>query len=265
MTKNMANPLCRAVVVAACCLVTANAQQVSPNAVSPKSQAEGKPAPPQQAKADANKLPAERGEVVDRIAAIVNGELVLESDVEQEERFTKLYPYGMGEDKPLREQALTRIIDRTLILQQQTGFTQTPVTDEEVTKEEDDLRKDLPACSTTDCKTDKGWDSFLATFGFTRDELRARLRLRIQVLRFVETRFRSAIRISDRQISDYYNNTMLPEYAKRGTTAPPLDTVDDRIEEVLLEQQVSVMLDEWLKTLRDSGHVRIMQPGVEAP
>jgi hypothetical protein len=243
-----------------CSLLSAAAQQVAP-----RSQAEGKPATQEQAKADTNKLPAERGDIVDRIAAIVNGDLVLESDVEEEERFTKLYPYGDGQGKPLREQALTRIIDRALIHQQQAGFVQTPVSDEEVTKEEDDLRKDLPACSNADCKTEAGWTKFLASYGFTRDELRARLRLRIQILHFIETRFRSGVRISDRQISDFYNNTMLPEYAQRGTTAPPLDTVSDRIEQVLLEQQVSVLLDEWLKSLRDSGHVRVMQQGQEAP
>ncbi len=253
-----------------CSLATAAAQQapppaVAPPGVAPKSQAQGKPATQEQAKADAHKLPTERGDVVDRIAAIVNGDIVLESDIEEEERFTRLYPYGDGEGKPLREQSLTRIIDRQLILQQEKGFPQTPVTDDEVAKEENDLRNDLPACGNAKCKTDAAWKSFLETYGFTEDELRARLRLRVQVLRFIETRFRSGIRISDRQVSDYYNNTMLPEYAKAGKTPPPLDTVDDRIEQLLLEKQVSVLLDQWLKTLRDSGNVRVLDPGTEAP
>jgi peptidyl-prolyl cis-trans isomerase SurA len=244
------------------CVFTAAAQTTQ---VAPKSQAEGKPSTQEQAKADAHKLPAERGDVVDRIAATVNGDIILESDVEEEERFTKLYPYGDGEGKPVHEQAITRIIDRALIVQQQRGFPQTPVSDEDVTKEENDLRNDLPSCAKADCKTDAGWKAFLNTFGFTEDELRTRLRLRIQILHFIETRFRAGIRISDHQISDYYNNTMLPEYKKTGGVAPPLDTVEDRIGELLLEQQVSVLLDQWLTTLRDSGNVRIMQHGVVSP
>lgn len=233
--------------------------------VAPKSAEQGKPQTKEQARADKHKLPAERGEVVDRIVAIVNGDLVLESDVEEEERFTKLYPYDQDETKSAREEAITRLIDRALILQQLSGFPQVPVTDEEVSKEEADLRKDLPECAHKDCGSDAGWKHFLADQGFTDDELRARLKQRAQVLHFIEQRFRAGIRISDPQIDAYYNNTLLPQYAKRKATAPPLDSIRDRIEEILLQEQVSTLLDAWLKTLRDSGHVRMMQPNQEAP
>ncbi|MGI4755546.1 MAG: hypothetical protein ACRYGF_01715 [Janthinobacterium lividum] len=233
--------------------------------IAPKSKEEGKPATREQAKADEHKLPAERGEVVDRIVATVNGDLVLESDVEEEERFTKLYPYGTGQGEPLRQQAIKRLIDRTLIQQQLAGFPQTPVTKEQVSQDEADLRKDLPACAHADCTTDAGWKKFLADAGFTEDELRDRIRLRSQVLHFIEQRFRSAVRITDKQIEEFYNKNMLPEYAKQNATAPPLDSVRDRVSELLLQQQVSALLDDWLKSLRESGRVRIMKSGEEAP
>ncbi|SEC39452.1 peptidylprolyl isomerase [Terriglobus roseus] len=242
------------------CVLSLQAQKVAP-----KSAEQGKPATKEQATADAHKLPVERGDVVDRIVAIVNGDLVLESDVEEEERFTKLYPYASDSTKPLREQAITRLIDRTLIEQQQAGYPATPVTDEQISKDESDLRKDLPACSHADCASDAGWKDFLTKAGFTEEELRDRLRQRESVLHFIEQRFRNGVRINDKQIEDFYNTTMLPEYAKQKATAPPLDSVRDRIEEVLLQQEVSALLDQWLKTLRDSGHVRMMQKGVEAP
>ncbi len=240
--------------------VTGGAQTIAP-----KSQEQGKPATAEQAKADSHKLPAERGEVVDRIVATVNGDLVLESDVEEEERFTRLYPYGGGEGKTLRDQATTRLIDRTLVLQQLAGFPQTPVTDDQVAKDEEDLRKDLPACAHADCTSAGGWQKFLAQDGFTEEELRARIRQRIQVLHFIEQRFRSAVRISDHQVEDFYNKSMLPEYAKQKATAPPLDSVRDRISELLLQQQVSALLDDWLKALRESGRVRMLKSGEEAP
>ncbi|MEK6397098.1 MAG: peptidylprolyl isomerase, partial [Terriglobus sp.] len=121
------------------------------------------------------------------------------------------------------------------------------------------------ACAHADCSSDAGWKHFLADTGFTEDELRARLKQRAQVLHFIETRFRAGIRITDEQIDQYYNNTLLPQYAKQKATAPPLDSIRDRVEEILLQEQVSSLLDAWLKTLRDSGHVRMMQPNQEAP
>ena len=251
--------LVHALLVSACG-AAACAQQVAPT-----SQQGQQPASHQQAQADTNKLPAERGDVVDRIVATVNGDLVLESDVEEEERFTRLYPYGDTTGKSLREQATTRVINRALIRQQMAGFPQAPITDAQIQTEESDLRKDLPECARANCTTDAGWKAFLAENGFTEEELQDRLRQRAELLRFIEQRFRSAVRISDKQISYYYTNTMLPEYAWQHAPPPSLDTLHDRIQELLLQQQVSAMLDDWLKSLRETGRVRILQQGQEAP
>jgi len=46
---------------------------------------------------------------------------------------------------------------------------------------------------------------------------------------------------------------------------PPLASISARIEELLLQKQVTQLLDDWLKTLREQGSVRILQPGEEAP
>jgi peptidyl-prolyl cis-trans isomerase SurA len=263
-------PACEYLVLSAVLLSPQiQAQAATPQAnpkVAPKSQAQGKPATPEQATADAHKLPVERGDVIDRIVAIVNGDLILESDVEEEERFTKLYPYSDSDQKgSLRDRAIRRLTDRALIQQQQAGFPQAPVTDADVDKEEADLRKDLPACVAANCKSEAGWKKFITDNGFTEEEIRERLRQRLSILRFIEQRFRSGVRISDAQISDYYNQTLLPEYAKRNVAAPPLDVVHDRIQEILLEQQVSSLLDQWLKALRDNGSVRTLKRGEEAP
>lgn len=232
--------------------------------IAPKSQVQGKPATKEQATADAHKLPAERGEMVDRVVAIVNGDIVLESDIEEEERFSKLYPYRLTSGDTPRAQALTRLIDRDLILQQMRS--QKPnVTDAQIDQEEAGLRKDLPACINADCTSAEGWKKFLTGAGFTEDELRDRLRLRVEILKFIEQRFRSGVRISDQQIQDFYTQTMLPQYAKEHAKAPPVSVLSSRIEAVLLEQKVSALLDEWLKSLRASGSVRILKQGEDAP
>lgn len=132
-----------------------------------------------QGKMSAATVPAQasvkpRGESIDRIVAIVNGELILESDIEEEMRFAKLQPYRIASGNGPREQALSRLIDRSLILQQQKGFSTTPVTDAEVDKAIADLRRDLPACAHYACTTDTGWTKFLSEIGFTPQELRER-------------------------------------------------------------------------------------------
>ena len=247
--------------LAAALLFTAGADSQS---VAPKSQATGKAASQEQTKADINKSPAERGEVVDRLVAIVNGDIVLESDVDEEERFSRFYPYRITSGQTERAQATTRLIDRDLILQQVRGV-QPEIPAADIDKDETDLRKDLPACAAADCISPAGWQTFLTDSGFTETELRERLRLRAEVLRFIEQRFRSGIRITDKQIQDFYTEIMLPQYIKEHATPPPLAVLSPRIEELLLQQQVSVLLDQWLQTLRENGSVRILKDGEVAP
>lgn len=217
------------------------------------------------AQANAKPAASQQGESLDRIVAVVNGEILLESDIQEEMRYAALQPYRTASGNTPREQALNRLVDRALILQQQQGYAQVQVTDAQIDEEEKGMRTDLPACKRFDCDTEEGWAKFLVNHAFTEKELRERLKTRIQVLHFIQQRFRAGIRISDEQIEEFYTKTMLPQYAREHVAPPPLDTVSDRIEQVLLQQQVSELLDQWLKTLHEQGTVRILNPGEEAP
>ena len=87
----------------------------------------------------------------------------------------------------------------------------------------------------------------------------------MEVLRFIEERFRMGIRILPADIDGYYSKTMLPAYEKEKAPAPPEATISSRIEEILLQQRVDTLLDDWLAALRAQGSVRILKPGEEAP
>ena len=195
---------------------------------------------------------------IDRVVAIVNGDLILESDVDEERRFAAFQPYSDPTGSFSRAEAIQRLIDRTLILQQAREQPQKPITDAEVAANLKDLRKDILACKQYKCETEEGWSKFIEANGFTEAELAAHWRERMETLQFIEQRFRMGIRISDKEVKDYYTKTLLPQYAARKATAPKLDTISDRIREILLQQQVSGLLDDWLKALRASGSVRMV-------
>jgi hypothetical protein len=244
------------------CATGARGQQTSPqNAVLPAVPAEAVPAGQS---GSANKLGEEI--TLDRVVAIVNGDLILESDVDAEQRFAAFQPFS--EPEPVtRDKLIDRLIDRTLIQQQIALQPEPPITDAEVDAELSTLRKTIPSCATYHCETEAGWERFVAAQGFTMQELRDHWRTRMDVLRFIELRFRSGIvdTITQAQIDEYYQKTMLPVYAKQKATPPPEATVSDRIQEVLLQQRVNKLLDDWLTSLRAEGSVRILRPGEEAP
>jgi peptidyl-prolyl cis-trans isomerase SurA len=187
--------------------------------------------------------------------------------VDEERRLEALQPYNGQAEAFSRDKAIERLIDRSLILQQAELQAQEPITDAQLTQETDALRKTVPDCKSRkfDCQTKAGWDTFLASNGFTEAEFNEKWRERMEVLRYIEQRFRAGIKIAPEEIQAYYTQTMLPEYAKQGTQAPPLDSISDRIQEVLLAQRVSGLLGDWLKSLRAQGSVVVLHAGEEAP
>ncbi len=203
-----------------------------------------------------------QGVMLDRLVAVVNSDAVLESDINEERRFAAFQPPASGTSNEgfSRERAVERLINRDLILEQARLQPQPPITDEEVDQQLAQLRKDSPKCRAYHCETDAGWAKFVADQGFTMEELRARWRQRMEALRFIEIRFRSGIQISTAEIQDYYDKTLLPEYARQKVRPAKLSDVSDQIREVLLQQQVSNLLGDWLKSLRAQGSVRVIQP-----
>jgi parvulin-like peptidyl-prolyl isomerase len=211
------------------------------------------------------KLPTVHGTQFDQVLAIVNGDLILDSDLDQERRFEELQPYREAAAAPTRERMLERLIDRTLILQQSQLQPQDEIPEADVTREIDQLRRSIPASRALHTDTKEGWDRYLAEHGFTEDEFRQRWRQRMQVLAFIEQRFRMGIKIPPADIESYYRTTLLPQYAAQHAVAPPLAVLSDRIQEVLLSQQVSNLLGDWLKSLRAQGNVVVLHPGEDAP
>jgi peptidyl-prolyl cis-trans isomerase SurA len=201
---------------------------------------------------------------LDRVVAIVNGDLVLESDLEAEQRAAAFQPFR-DQSEVTREQLIERLIDRDLILQQIHLQPGAAIPDAQVDVELAALRKNIPECAAYQCETDAGWAKFIAGQGFTLEELRDRWRVRMEVLRFIEERFRMGIRISPAEIDTYYRMTLVPGYRRLNVAPPEEAAISGRIQEILLQQQVTDLLDEWLKTLRAQGSVSIVKSGEAMP
>ncbi len=204
--------------------------------------------------------------VLDRVVAVVNQRIILASDLDDEIRLSMLDPSIVGESTLTRQGALEQIISRSLIEQQirQEDAQAAEPPQSEVDARLTELRKELPACVHQNCITYAGWSAMLAVHQLTPERVSAYLRYRLEILRFIEQRFRPGIRISQEQIADYYNKTLLPHY-KPGESVPSLDKVAPRIEEILHEQQVNVLFDNWLTNLRQQGDVEILDPNLEMP
>ncbi|HEY2859112.1 MAG TPA: peptidylprolyl isomerase [Terracidiphilus sp.] len=201
--------------------------------------------------------------LLDRVVAVVNNSAILASDVDREERLSILEP-DTNNQAPDPKGALERLISRTLIQQQIQREEELAVSpsEDQVRSRLAEMRKELPACVQAHCAGDEGWSNFLSARKLTQNEVENYVRLRLEMLAFIENRFQQGIRIEPDEIENYYNKTLLPEYLKN-QTAPPLSTVSHRIEEILLQQRVNNMFDAWLDNLRKQGDVEILDPSLQ--
>jgi hypothetical protein len=209
--------------------------------------------------------PANQPVELDHVVANIGSNVLLQSDVEQEMHLSALEPLQVLPGQNTPDFALRRLIDRTLILEQmkqQQQPTTTPAP--EVDQSLGELRTQIPACTQFQCNTTAGWDRFLQSNDLTKEVVEQRWSQRMAMLHFIDLRFRSGIRVTQEQTATYYQKTLVPALAKDNEKAPPLADVSGRIQEILLQQQVSGLFQDWLTSLHDQGNVKIVDSAYNA-
>ncbi len=198
--------------------------------------------------------------VLDSVIAIVNGDVLLQSDVEEERRFESLQLLAANENTDTR--AAEHLITRTLILQQMKEQDQASpdITQADVDKFIAELKKQLPGCLPTRCQSEAGWNGYLAERGMTSKEVAERWRQRLVILNYLNLRFRTGVRVPRQQVQDYYEKNLVPQFEAKHEKPPAMKALRPRIEEILLQQQVTKQIDEWEATLRQEGSVQILVP-----
>ena len=198
-----------------------------------------------------------QAQVVDRMVAVVNKRVILESDLDQTARVEFLLQ-GKSIDKMTqtdRAAVLERLIDRSLLDQQIVNPSMLDPTPEELAAKVKEVRSAVPGWA-----TDERWNAILAGYGLTQQDVQEQLTSEFHILRFIDLRFRGLVRVEKSAIAAYYQDHLLPEVRKRQGTEPKLSEVSDKIEQILAEQSIGGLLSDWLKTLHAQAHIEKMLP-----
>lgn len=199
---------------------------------------------------------------LDHVVAAVNDRPILASDIADQVQLSILEP---TEGVLTPQRALEELISQALIQQQirQKEALAVEAQPAEIDARLKEIRSTLPACVHAACATADGWKSFLDAHQLTERRVRSYLKFRIEILNFIEQRFRAGISLDDEEIQNYYREHLLPQY-RTGETPPALESVSKRIQEILLEQRVNDLFDVWLNNLRQEGDVELLDPAYGA-
>jgi SurA-like protein len=194
-------------------------------------------------------------QVVDRMVAVVNKRVILESELDQNVRVECLLQGKSVEKFSSAERAavLDQLIDRALLEQQMMTADVLDPTPDELATELSQVRQQVASAN-----TDEGWKAALGAYGVSQQDVEEHLISEFRLLRFVDLRFRGLVRIDKNAVSAYYQEKFLPELRRRGAQEPPLSQVSEQIEKILAEQSIDQMLARWLETLRAQAHIEKM-------
>ncbi|MBI4720547.1 MAG: SurA N-terminal domain-containing protein [Chitinivibrionia bacterium] len=188
--------------------------------------------------------------LLDRVLAAVDGEIITLTDVRIAIQFRLVDlkdPAADSESPETLKAALSRLIDRKLLLAEARKFSITPegLSEEEISGEIRKARDLLPP------------DTYTATrkrFGISEDDLIRRVREKGAEEKFLNFRIGFFVILSPDAIRKYYQEHAA-DYGER-----PLEAVRGEIETLLTRRESVRLLEEYLSRLRGQATIQVNLP-----
>ncbi len=182
-------------------------------------------------------------EVVDRIAARVENDVILESEVQQLRSYQQLVD-GKSESD---EQILDRLIDQWVVrTEAETARFPLP-SDADVQHSMDRLKKSFASPAEYETRKQES--------GLSDSALRAISAAQLYLSNYLDSRFRPSVQIDAKAVEDYYQNGVVVRAKARGQEPPSLEASREFIQEFLVQQSINEQADLWLKESRSRLHV----------
>jgi peptidyl-prolyl cis-trans isomerase SurA len=184
----------------------------------------------------------------DRIVAVVDGDPILQSDVDRAMVLAGIARgNGAGEGEQ-RRKVLDGLVEERLRIHEveRYGFEQVPV--EMIGKQVEAIRTKLGS--------DEELRRRLQALGMTMEGLEQLVAQQLQVLVYVDELLGARVFVGLEEIEAYYQRTLAPQLRAEGKPVPPLDEVREQIREVLRQQRLNEELQRWTAELRRRADVQ---------
>lgn len=191
-------------------------------------------------------------EVVDRMVATVNAgvrtDLITYSDLVWQLALQPNTPLVSPTSEDLNR-ALHLVVDQRLILQEAEKLPTIAPTAEEVKAARDELSKAFPSPAE--------FQQRLMLVGLTSEKLDEILDQRVRIEKYLNFRFRNFVLISQKEITDYYNEVYVPRLRSRspGQIIPTLEEARGEIERILTEAKIESDTDAFLDSARERAEI----------
>lgn len=197
--------------------------------------------------------PPASAEIIDRIAVTVGKHAIKLSDIDRDLRVTSFLnrePLNLSSNAKCA--AAERLIDQALIGDEiEEGGYDRPA-DSDVEAMLNKIRQERFGGS------DARLREALETYGLTEDQLRQQLSWQLEVLRFIDQRFRAGVLVTDDDVRSYYDQHRA-DLARQNPKAQSLEDFQPKIRQSLEGERVNQNFTQWLEEARRRNRIEYHQ------
>jgi parvulin-like peptidyl-prolyl isomerase len=177
-------------------------------------------------------------EVIDRIVARVDTDIILLSEV----RALSRYQFFMDGKSETDAEILDRLIDQWIVRNEAKAALFPQPSDEEVQRSLGRLKRSF--------SSPEAFEERKKQSGLTDEDVERMLRAQLYLSNYLDSRFRASIQIDEKEIDEFYEKRIVPRAESRGQKPPTLDEARGFIQEALVQRAINVQSERWLKESR---------------
>jgi hypothetical protein len=181
-------------------------------------------------------------EIIDRILAVVNGALIMQSDVKIAVRLG-LAPQSTAPDAVAVP--LDALIERRLVLEEVDRYAPPEPAETDIDRRLAEVRN----------RAGSAFDSILRDSGISVEQLRRQMRDDLRIDAYLVQRF-GGMQPSEDEIQRYYRDHQ-PAFTRNGAVRP-LDEVRDVVRAELIANQRAGMIKDWIAGLRRRATINVL-------
>lgn len=182
-------------------------------------------------------------ELIDRVAARVENDIILWSEIQDLARYQK-FVEGRAESDV---QILDRLIDQWIVRNEAAAARYPPPAPEEIERSLERLKSSF--------SSPEEFEYRKKLSGLSNEDINRVLGSQLYLSNYLDSRFRPSIQIAPKTIEELYQSRVVPRAQSRGQQPPKLEAVRDYIQEILMQQAINEHTDQWLKEARVRLHV----------
>jgi hypothetical protein len=189
-------------------------------------------------------------EIVDRIVAGVENDVILWSDIRALSRYQEFL-----DGKPETDaQILDRLIDQWIV-RTEAGVSRSPQPSEA------DIDRSLSRLRDS-FHSEEEYETRKKLAGLSDQEIRTMAAAQLYLSNYLDSRFRPAVQIDPKAIEDFYQKAVVPRAKERGQEPPTLEASRDYIQEALVQGGINEQAEKWLKESRLRLHIeKLLEEG----